>query len=91
VRLLFDNCVTLADTYAHPDRYAVDKSQVGCLCYRTYSEGIFKKGSKPPQSTISFQYFRRVSRIRLVFEAKTEDGRDVFIKFGNGHYSAEAH
>jgi hypothetical protein len=59
--------------------------------YHIHSEGIFKKDSKPPQDTTSFQYVRRVSRIRLDFEAMTEDGRDVFVKFGNGHQGAETH
>jgi hypothetical protein len=74
-----------------PGHYSVDKSQVDFPCYHIYSGGVFKKDSKLPQVTISFQFIRRFSRIRPVFEAITEDGRDVFAKFGNGHYGAEAH
>jgi hypothetical protein len=83
-------CRALIDIYTHPDRHTVDKREVDFPYYSTYSEGVFKKGAKPPNS-ISFQYIRRVSRIRLVFEARTEHGVNIFVKFGNGRYGVEAH
>ncbi|KAJ3928085.1 MAG: hypothetical protein NXY57DRAFT_874161, partial [Lentinula lateritia] len=42
-------------------------------------------------TTVQFTYIKRVSRIRLVFTARTEGDQDIIVKFGYGPYGVEAH
>jgi hypothetical protein len=40
---------------------------------------------------IQFTYIERSSQFRLVFAARTNEGKDIIVKFGYGQYGAEAH
>lgn len=75
---------SLVEIYLHPENHAIKTHQADFPYYNTYDDRILNK-------KVSFRYLDRVSRIRLVFQAQTEDGRDVFVKFGYGHYGMDAH
>jgi serine/threonine protein kinase len=44
-----------------------------------------------PHQSVSFNYIKRLSDIRLVFTARTKQEKDVIVKFGSGHYGVKAH
>ncbi|KAE9388589.1 hypothetical protein BT96DRAFT_1025391, partial [Gymnopus androsaceus JB14] len=74
---------SLYAVYQKPNDHAVDADQVRFPHVRSYqsSSGV----------TIPFTYMERVSRIRLVFTACTEDCRKIIVKFGYGQYGVDAH
>jgi len=85
LRRLFQS---ICKVYEHPTNHAVDETQVKFPYPRSYSVNV---GVEDPHQTVSFDYIRRLSNIRLVFTARTKQAKDVIIKFGSGHYGAKAH
>ena len=74
--------------YEHPTNHAVDETQVKFPYPRSYSVNV---GAEDPHQTVSFDYIGRLSNIRLVFTARTKQGKYVIVKFGSGQYGANAH
>lgn len=73
---------SLCTVYKKPNDYAVDPSQVDFPYPRSYESS--------PGSSVQFTYVERISTIRLVFTARTED-KNIIVKFGHGRYGVEAH
>jgi hypothetical protein len=74
---------SLCNVYDNPNDYAVDSTQVSFPCYCFYDSF---SGSK-----VRFTYTKRISQVRLVFSARTEDNKDIIVKFGDGRYGTDAH
>lgn len=74
---------SLCAIYQKPNDHAVDYDQINFpyICsYKSFSGTI-----------VPFKYTERVSQIRLVFTACTEDGCKIIVKFGYGRYGVDAH
>lgn len=80
LRRLFRSLLTI---YKKPNDYAVDHGQVTFPYPRSYPS--------LSGSTVPFTYTERVSQIRLVFTARTEEDKPIIVKFGYGRYGVEAH
>jgi hypothetical protein len=85
LRRLFQS---ICKVYEHPTNHAVDETQVKFPYPRSYSVNV---GVKDPHQTVEFDYIGRLSDIRLVFTARTKQGKYVIVKFGSGQYGANAH
>lgn len=69
--------------YQNPSVHAVDPDQIAFPYIRSYKS--------PSGATVAFKYIERLSQIRLVFTAHTEDNCKIIVKFGYGRYGVDAH
>lgn len=74
---------SLYAVYKKPNNHAVDADQVSFPYIRSYES--------PSGITVLFKYIERVSQIRLVFTACTQDDCKIIVKFGYGWYGVNAH
>ncbi|KAF9062703.1 hypothetical protein BDP27DRAFT_1336206 [Rhodocollybia butyracea] len=69
--------------YQKPVDHAVDVDQITFPYVRSYKSSS--------DTVVPFKYVERVSDVRLVFTACTENNRQIIVKFGSGQYGVEAH
>ncbi|KAJ3728735.1 hypothetical protein C8R42DRAFT_273481 [Lentinula raphanica] len=72
-----------------------------CSCYSsnlTTSDSMYHRPCYPlsytssSKDTVQFTYYlQRVSKLRLVFTARTEGNQDIIVKLGHRRYGVEAH